>query len=174
MFLVGTIVCSLAASNVNAQLLSAKSPADAMTTSATAATAAENKKAVKMFRANERALTNFRKNFKDVPAEKWNVGEEVISASYTKDAVKTSVIYDHKGRWIRTENVYNSDNIPKEVSDQIKRSEYRKCKINLVQEFFEGASTFMVIHLEDASSFKLVSLYDNELGLYKHIRKSDK
>jgi hypothetical protein len=171
MFLVGTIVCSLAASNVNAQLLSAKSPAEAITNSATATTAAENKKAVTMFRANERALTNFRKRFKDVPAEKWHVGAETISASYVKDDVKTSVVYDHKGRWVRTENIYQSDNIPVAIIDQIMRSQYRRYKINMVQEFFEGPNKFHVIHLEDKDSFKLVVLSENELGLYKTVRK---
>lgn len=173
LFLAGTIAMSFVATNANGQLLAAASPAEAIpaVSSSMSAEAGKVGKAGTLNRANTKAFANFSKNFKGVADAKWRMESEVITAQFAKDDVKTTAVYDLKGNLLRTENLYLSGNIPGNISRMIGSSEYRRFKINQVQEFAENGSEFSVIHLEDDKCYKLVVLYEGELQPYKHINK---
>jgi hypothetical protein len=130
-----------------------------------------NKAAAKLTKANLRAAENFNKGFKDEQNATWFTEPEVITASFAKEDVKTTVVYDRKGNWLRTMKVYHEPQMSADIKRLIKKSYYSKCNITQVQEIKEGDITFYVVHLEDAKTFKLVAICNGEVNLYKEYNK---
>ncbi len=121
-------------------------------------------------KANSKAQNNFRKNFADGPDVKWFTEKETISASMNRDNKHTTVVYDKKGRWLRTMSNYDESKLPKDVRRTVK-SVYYDYNITLVQEIKEGQITFYVIHLEDKTSYKQVAVYEGEITILNEFNK---
>ena len=136
-------------------------------TKANLKTAKTNLKAVK---ANFKAAENFKKNFADGDDVKWNVEEETISAAFTRDDIQTRVIYNKRGNWVHTITYCGESKMPKSIRSLI-RTNYPDYNINGMNEIKEGNLTFYIVYLEDDTSFKQVSVYNDELKVYKELQK---
>jgi hypothetical protein len=127
-----------------------------------------NLKAVK---ANFKAFENFKKNFAGGADVKWAFENDVISASFNRDNIQTRVIYNKRGNWVHTISYFPESRIPKKIKSLI-RSNYPDYNINGMNEINEGNITFYMINLEDDTSYKQVSVYNDQMEVYKEFKKS--
>lgn len=127
----------------------------------------------KALKANFKATENFKKGFKDGPDVKWTVEADAICAQFNRDDVQTRVIYNKRGNWVHTINYCLESKMPKDIKSLI-RSNYPDYNIVGMNEIKEGNMTFYVIYLEDETSYKQISMYDGQLGVYQQFEKQQK
>lgn len=121
---------------------------------------------------NEKALKNFRKQYK-VNYEKWILESNWIVACYELDNTTCSIYYDKKGNWIGHLKVYHEDEMPKDIIKMIKQ-EYYDYKILSVQEVETYQSIAMptyIVVIEDEKNIKLIRVHDNEMDVYKELKR---
>lgn len=165
---------SVAALSANAQLLSAKLPATeakADIAIPTAETGTANSAAIKFSKSGIKAASNFKKNFLDGSDVKWCVEEKVITASFNRDQVRTTVVYDKHGHWLRNMRIYNEAQMSPGLKATIMRSRFRKYNITQVQEFLEDDLFFYVVHLENDRSYKQLTVYNGEINVLSQYDK---
>lgn len=126
-----------------------------------------SKSTAMLTRANSKALHNFKSAFKGEQDAKWFVEPGVMVAKFTKDDIQTSVVYDKKGRWIHTMEIYHENKMPRDIRSLVKRSIYFDYDIILVQQIEEGDMTFYVVHLQNGKKYKEVSVVDGEINELK-------
>lgn len=136
-------------------------------TSGTEGDTAENKSTAKLNRASFRAFNDFKSAFKNEPDAKWYVETDVITAAFTKDDIRTKVVYDKKGRWLRTMRVYQENKMPEDIRSLVKRSIYYDYTITLVHQIQEGDITFYIVGLKNGKKFKQISVYDGEINVFE-------
>ncbi len=112
----------------------------------------------------------FNKDFKNDQDVKWFVEPAIISATFTRDDIKTNVLYDKKGNWLRTVKTYQENKMDPANRDIVK-SRYYDDKITQVQEIKEGEMKFYLVYLENESSFKILSIVDGEMNIYQQYKK---
>lgn len=123
-------------------------------------------------KANFRATENFKRQFKGADAVKWSVNDEVLVASFTKDEVKTNVVYDKAGRWINTLK-YSSDE--KTTPDKIRSlmgDMYPGFDITLCVEVYESNLVFHIVQIENKKTFKKLGIYDGEVNILSQYNKN--
>jgi hypothetical protein len=129
------------------------------------------KAATKSMKADRRALSEFKQEFKDGADVKWTAEKEIITASFNREGVKTKVDYDKNGRWLRTLQVYNEDKMPRNIRELIKRSELYDYRISSVHEIKEGGFHFFIAQLEDDKNYKEICIYEREYKILKEYKK---
>ena len=181
--LLGTVSFTAILSNVSAQVFTstltptstsfmaeAKS-ADVKKSDFTTKEAYNSAKATaKAYKANVKATKNFNKEFKGADA-KWHIEDNVTTASFYRNGIKTMVVYDKKGRWLHTMDIYQKDKLPTNIAGLI-RHNYRSYNITQVQDIKEGVIQFYVIHLENEKGYKQICVYDGQLGVISEFDKS--
>lgn len=125
----------------------------------------------KALKANLKAAAHFRKEFKDGPDVHWYVDEEAIGAYFNRNDIQTRVFYTKKGNWLHTISYYDRSKMPHDIRSLV-ISNYPDYNITGVQEIKEDNITFYIVHLEDETGYKEVSVYNGELNLYKEYNKA--
>lgn len=158
------IIYSSIITDANAQLVRGKNNAALNAESAGLTTSEKmNKAALKSFKA-------FNRDFKNDRDVKWFVEPNVVSVIFTRDAIKTNVVYDKKGHWLRTMKTYQENKMDAATRDIVK-SKYYDDKITQVQEIEEGQTKCYLVYLENENSFKTVAIIDGEMNIYEQFKK---
>lgn len=123
----------------------------------------------KAVKANSRAAQNLKREFKDASNITWMLIKDGIIGSFTKDEVKTTVIYDTKGRWIQTLKYISENKMPKDVTSVI-RSFYPGYQISLLVEVQEQDLIFYIIEIHDTITLKQLGLYNGQINKIKELK----
>lgn len=168
-FLIMGIIYSSIITNVNAQLIRGKN--STRTTNLNAESPNYNyKTSEKMRKAGFKSLKAFNRDFKNDRDVKWFAEPNIISATFTRDDIKTNVVYDNKGHWLRTVNTYQEKKMDRATRNIVK-SKYFDDHITQVQEIKEGETKCYLVYLENESSFKIVTIVDGDMNIYKQYKK---
>ncbi|CAN5245557.1 hypothetical protein BH11BAC6_BH11BAC6_15690 [soil metagenome] len=157
-------VFALASINANAQQVTASAgnndlKIDYVSLNKDAAKATESKTSL----MNERALKGFKKSYKSAANASWyKTDDGAYIASFTEGNVKTAVTYDNKGRWLYSIKRYFESDLPKDVRNRIK-SVYYDFSITCVDEVSINNEIIYCVHLEDATSFKMIRVTDDDM-----------
>ena len=163
------IIYSSIITNANAQLIRGNN--NTRTIDLNAESNSNNyKSSEKIKKAGFKSLKAFNRDFKNDKDVKWFVEPNVISASFTKNDIKTDVVYDNKGRWLRTVKTYQENQMDHATRDIVK-SKYYDDKITQVREINEGETKFYLVYLENADTFRIVSIVDCEMNVYEQFKK---
>lgn len=82
-----------------------------------------------------------------------------------------TVAYNHKGEWVYTIQQFNMDNLDKQLIDKIK-TVFDKYTITGIQKIEQpGYSDVYIAYLENASSYKTISISNDEVSLLQDIEK---
>lgn len=124
-------------------------------------------------KANFKASADFKKHFKDAAEVNWTAGEDAIVGSFTKDNVKTNVVYDKKGSWIHT-LVYSDENkMPKKLASLIEDA-YPGYNVTLCVEISESNLVFHIIQIESKKMFKQLGIYDGQVEVLQQFTKQQR
>lgn len=127
---------------------------------------------LKAIKANNKALKDFNNVYKkSMPDAKWAISKDALVAYFTKDDVKTMVVYNSKGSWMHTLTYYPADKTPAAIVDAIDNT-YPKDVINVAIKVEEGSMSFYVVQLEDKTSYKKVTVYNDEVNLIEELTKT--
>ncbi len=166
------IIYSSVISNVNAQIFRGKNNARSNGING-ANTGYNYESSEKMPKAGFKSLKAFNRDFKNDRDVKWFFEPNVISATFTRDDIKTNVVYDKKGHWLRTVKTYQENKMDRGTREVVK-SKYFDDKITQVQEINEGQLKCYLVYLENESSFKTVSVVDGDMHIYEQFKKQSK
>jgi hypothetical protein len=126
---------------------------------------------LKTIKASFKASENFKRNFKNVGDEKWQVDEKAIVAFFIKDDVKTNVVYNKNGSWIHTLTYYHEEKMPTDIKQIIER-DFPDDDITLAVDIKEGDMNFYIVQLENKTTYKKVSVYNGETNVFEILKKS--
>ncbi len=167
-FLIMGIIYSSIISPVNAQLIRGKNSSSS--TGLNTGNAAYSRSSAKVSKAGLKSLKAFNKDFKNDRDVKWFFEPNIISATFTRDDIKTNVIYDAKGHWVRTEKTYQENKMVRAIREIVK-SKYFDDKITQVREIKEGETKCYFVYLENDKSFKIVTVVDGSMNIYEQFKK---
>ncbi|MEO6454556.1 MAG: hypothetical protein ABIN97_10805 [Ginsengibacter sp.] len=125
------------------------------------------KSTAKLNKANSRALTDFKKAFKNEQDAKWFSEAKVMVATFAKNGIQTKVVYDKKGHLLHTIHVYDESKMPEDIRALVKRSIYYDYNITLVHQIDEDRKTFYIIDLSDGKKYKQVSVFNEDMNTLK-------
>ena len=125
----------------------------------------------KVDRAGFKAMKDFTSSFKDASNVKWFAGDNIISASFIKDGIKNSVLYDKNGNYIRNIKNYDESKMPADIRELVKRSEYFDNNIVQAFEIQERNLLYYIVYMEDKKTFNQVVVNDGEITLFKTFKK---
>jgi len=147
--------------------------AAADTLASTATTAKASKAEMKAIKANGKALKNFNSMYrKDMPDAKWSTLKDGMVAYFSKDDVKTNVVYTKKGSWLHTLTYYPANKTPKDVVDIIDYA-YPKDNITLTVKVEEGSMVFYIVQLENKTTLRKVTVYNGEVNQIEELTKAN-
>src|SRR2546423_6646580 len=106
---------------------------------------------------NSKALASFRNAFKNVTNEAWYTIQGGYMAKFLENGISTRVDYDKKGRWESTQKLYKAENAPRDVMKVI-LTNYFDCSVTLVLELISRDQTAYIVHLEDKSFLRSVTV----------------
>jgi len=113
--------------------------------------------------ANERALKDFKRTFGNVNNVTWyepkNGG---YIAKFINADVKTIVAYNPKGNWSYTINYYGENKLPVDVRKLVKGTYYDYSIFGIAEVHFDEETVYM-IYMQDASHFKTIRVYNDEM-----------
>lgn len=122
---------------------------------------------------NTRAVRNFKKTYNNAEQPKWLRFKDGYTAIFTRDGIRYRVDYDKRGFWNGTQKDYTEDKLPRDIRARVKSVyyDYTIFWVNEVTlpEVLTGPVYF--IHIEDAKSFKNISVYDDEMKVMNEFRK---
>jgi len=170
--LAGMSIASVTATD--AQLLTAKLPAEEKSfdpSAAPAEAARYSSASVMITKGGTRAVKDFGKKFNNREDANWFAETNVITASFTEDNTRTTTVYAKNGAWLRNMKIYPEAKMPADVRELVKRSTYFDHSINQVQEILEKDILFYIVHLEDAKSWKQITVYNGEINLLSQVKK---
>ncbi len=138
-------------------------------TDASTKAAKANMKAVK---ANGKAVRAFGNSYKNAGEAHWSIGENAMIATFSKDDVKTDVVYNKKGNWFHSLTYYPGDKTPKDIVETIDYT-YPKDDIMLAVKVEEGHITFYIVQLEGKTTLKKVTVYNGEVNTIEEYTKAN-
>lgn len=127
---------------------------------------------LKALKANLRATESFKREFKDCPDVTWRSIKDGILASFSKDGVKTTVVYNKKGFWIHTLSYFPAEKTPASVRS-IVETNYPNADITSSVQVKERDMEFFVVNLEDKRTIKQVAVYNDETNLINEYNKGN-
>ena len=143
------------------------------TMAVTNATGKTSKTDLKAVKANGKALKSFHSIYKkNMPDAQWSVLQDGILASFSKDDVNTSVVYNKKGNWLHTLTYYPPGKTPQDITS-IMDNAYPKDEVTLTVKVEEGNMLFYIVQLEGKTTFKKVTVYDGEVNLLEEYTKAN-
>jgi hypothetical protein len=98
----------------------------------------------------------------DKKNEAWYKLPKGYLATYTEEGVESRHIYDQKGYWMYSMMTYQEDHLPAEVRKEVK-SNYYDYSIVWVKEVKEGEDNVYVVHVENKTEWKDLSVQDGEI-----------
>jgi len=140
----------------------------------TAASITENaaKASLKATKANSKALKNFSMLYKkNAAGASWSISNDAMVATFNKDNVKTTVVYNKKGNWVHTLTYYPENKTPKDIA-AIMDGAYPKDDVKLTIQVEEGGMLFYIVQLEGKTTYKKVTVYDGEVNTIEELTKA--
>jgi hypothetical protein len=141
--------------------------ADAQTTDKTYLLSAG---AIRSDRAAMRATRDLWDRVGDQKEEAWYKLPKGYLATYTEDGVESRHVYDQRGDWLYSLMTYSEKNMPAEVRKEVK-SNYYDYSIGWVKEVRQGEDIVYVVHVENGSEWKDLSVQDGQIQVLKAICK---
>jgi hypothetical protein len=127
---------------------------------------------LKASKANSKALRNLATMYKkDAAGASWSMEKDAMIASFTKDDVKTTVVYNNKGNWFHTLTYYPENKTPEEITS-IMDYAYPKDDVKLTVKVEEGPMMFYIVQLEGKTTIRKVTVYDGEVNQIQELIKS--
>ena len=102
----------------------------------------------------------------DKKNEAWYKLPKGYLATYEEEGVESRYVYDWKGYWLYSIATYQEDHLPAEVRKEVKRN-YYDYSIVWVKEVKEGDDNVYVVHVENKTEWKDLSVQDGELKVLK-------
>ncbi len=118
---------------------------------------------------NLKALKDFKKTFA-ARNKTWQKVAGGFLASFSLGEIKNVVAYNNKGKWQYTIRTYSEDRLPHGVRATVKQT-YYDYSITQVQEIHIDNQIVYLIHMQDATTWKIVRVSDGEMELVKDINK---
>ncbi len=119
----------------------------------------------KKLTANEKAVKDFTKQFKNSanPAIYSSTDGFIVSADSTGNKITSAC--NKKGNWVYTIERYAADNLVKDIVDNVKDSyeDYAVAGMEKIDQ--SGYNTFFMLHFETNSSFKTVRVRNDDVEL---------
>lgn len=139
-------------------------------TAGNAKTAKEIRKAERETKLFTKTTKAFSHDFENASNVKWSSANDGYTALFTKDNIKNVAWYS-KGGYLRNLMLtYNADKLPNREQEVI-RNEYKGYKITSVEEVHQDDIVVYVVHLEDDSHIKLVTVCDGATNIYRTYKK---
>jgi hypothetical protein len=136
-----------------------------------AATAKAIRKSARENRQFSHTTKVFNRDFENASGVTWTSTKSEFIASFTKDNVHTIAWYGKSGSLLYSMLSYGADKLPKR-EQRIIGDEYEDYKITSVDEVHENDIVVYVVHLENASDIKLVTVCDGATNVYREYKKS--
>ncbi|MEP7232298.1 MAG: hypothetical protein ABI691_18690 [Ginsengibacter sp.] len=163
------IISSSIITNVNAQIFRGKN--DARATDVAAESISHNtKSAARLRKAELKSFKVFNRDFKVDRYVKWSFDPKIFTATFTTNNISTNVVYNSKGTWLRTEKTYYENEMDS-ATRAIVKSKYFDDSITKVREIEEGETTCYFIYLENAATFKIVTVVNGGVNIYEQYTK---
>ncbi len=121
-------------------------------------------------RAAVRATRDLWGRVGDKKNEAWYKLPKGYLATYAEEGVESRHIYDRKGNWMYSMMTYQEDHLPEEVRKEVK-SIYYDYSIIWVKEVKEGDDSAYVVHVENRTEWKDLSVQDGEIKVLKEFCK---
>ncbi len=134
--------------------------------------AKDSKANLKAIKANSKALKNFTMIYKKAGAgASWSMENDAMIASFTKDNVKTSVVYNKNGNWFHTLTYFPGEKTPEDITS-IMDYVYPKDDVKLTVKVEEGDKLFYIVQLENKTTIRQVTVYNGEVNQIEELTKS--
>jgi hypothetical protein len=118
-----------------------------------------------------KALKDFHGRFANVTNEKWFFADRGFVAYCTQDGFTNRAYYDKKGHWQYSLKCCDENKIPRDVRNMVRRT-YFDFKITMVQVIEIPDNVVYLVHLEDATSLKIVRVTaDGDMDVYEDLTK---
>lgn len=127
----------------------------------------ENKRLIK---ANYRATENFARQFKNIANVRWMVFDEAIVGSFTKDDIKTMVVYNKFGGYVHSLAYSNEKTMPTDIRSLVEEA-YPGFDITLCVEVHENDLVFHIVNIECKKIFKQLGIYNGEINTIQEFKK---
>jgi|GEM_PF-1489126 len=118
---------------------------------------------------NPRALSNFKKIYKDADDVKWARYDNLITAKFASSGIDTWVYYNTKGIWTASIKTYQEEQLAFKIREVVKRS-YYDYKIICVRELetasSDGIPTYFV-YIKDETHFKILRIWDLQIDIFQ-------
>lgn len=170
--LFAVVISAMISQNASAQLLAANAKT---ATSDAVFIASGNTSAFKtsasLNKAGLKAMKGFNEKYKNPEGTQWYVEGKSINANFPSQGGRTYVTFDKSGHLMNSMAIYSEAQMPKDIRSIVKQSIYYDFTIKTVQEVDCEIGKYYVVHLEDATDYKQVIIYEGELKLLKEFRK---
>ena len=131
-----------------------------------------SKSSLKATKANSKALKNFAIRYKEASGASWSMENDAMIVSFTKEDVKTTVVYNKSGNWFHTLTYYPENKTPQDIAS-LMDDVYPKDDIKLTVKVEEGNIIFYIVQLEGKTTYKKVTVYNGEVNQIEEITKSN-
>jgi hypothetical protein len=119
-----------------------------------------------------KAIRDFKDRFANVTDEKWYPSGDGFVVYFTQDDFRNRVYYDKKGRWLYSMTCCDEKKLPRDVRGMVKRA-YYDFAITLVQVIEIPGHIAYLVHIEDATSFKIIRVTeDGDMDVYQEFTKA--
>ena len=102
----------------------------------------------------------------DKKNEAWYKLPKGYLATYEEEGVESRHIYDQKGNWMYSMMTFREDHLPAEVRKEVK-SNYYDYSIVWVKEVKEGEDDVYIVHVENKTEWKDISVQDGEIKVLR-------
>ena len=115
---------------------------------------------------NERAKSNFNRDFRYARGEKWLEKEDGYRAKFDNSGINYMVDYDNKGNWVSTIKNYDELHIDSRIADAV-RTTFLGYSIVHVTEIKKGKILVYLVKIENKSLLKTIRMIDGEMDVYE-------
>ena len=114
---------------------------------------------------NPHALRNFSKHYKNISNVSWFKTDEGYNARFIADDINTIALFNKKGNWIASLEVFLEDKMPRDIRHLVK-GKYYDYKIDYVKVIktveLRNIETYFV-GLEDQNEYKILRIQPDEM-----------
>ena len=128
------------------------------------------KASLKAAKASNRAVQAFKLSYKDANAS-WSVAKDALIATFNKDDVRTTVVYQKNGKWFHTLTYLPGSKTPQDIADIIGDA-FPRDEIKTTVQIEEGSTKFYIVQLEGKKTLKKVTVYNGETNVIEEFTKS--
>ena len=123
---------------------------------------------------NEKAIKNFKKEFKDATTPVIYAGNDGFILKSIADGHNVTSAYDKKGNWVYTIKLYPSENLAKDIIDVVKDGYDSKGYFITMMEKVDqpGDKSVYVVHMQNNNEYKTLRVSNNEVELVHEFQKA--